>query len=41
MHEPFLTETFALSKKKLEQAGRLDLGSGAAHVGLVRRASQE
>ncbi len=41
MHEPFLTETFALSKKKLEQAGRLDHGSGAAHVGLVRRASQE
>jgi hypothetical protein len=32
MHEPFLTETFALSKKKLKQAGRLDLGSGAAHV---------
>jgi hypothetical protein len=28
-------------RKKLEQAGRLDHGSGAAHVGLVRRASQE
>jgi CheY-like chemotaxis protein len=41
MHEPFLTETFALSKKKLEQAGRLDHDSGAAHVELARRASQE
>jgi hypothetical protein len=41
MHEPFLTETFALSKKKIKQAGRLDHGSGAAHVALVRRASQD